>query len=804
MMDRPSAPGTVTSPSLTNAHRDDMDAAWASFTPPADLLRRYELREVLGRGSFGLVHRATRKHDGADVAIKFILLSDSVSAVVRFMREAGHQAKIIHPNVVRTLDASVEEGCGYLITEYCPGGTLRTKLDRTKRVPIPTAVRWIIDALHGLAACHAAGVVHRDLKPANLLLSAEGRMKIADLGIARATEEAVSLTRTGVVVGTPAYMSPEQVRGEAATHRSDVYSMGLILFELLGGRVGLDRRSPSGQPLQISESPITRSKSSDPSVPRPLVDVLDRALKADPADRYASAEAMAHDLEQYLRPPWERHLVFCAFRSKAAQLALGLVVAATVFLYVYTTRVPNELRCAEEFLSVEDQPQTVIGLCRGYLDDPRFEARARACTGKALLLLSRPRHAMEHLTRARALMEQDLMVRVHIAEMWLELGDRFKAQEEIRTVDRLQPALPPADALHGVCEFKSGLRERAKIHLDRAVRSQPADVPSGRILAQSLASAGRLSEATAVMASLTRRYPEWAGGYWWQGMFLASAGDPGAAMNCFSQGRARAGFIPIQPLLAYLKLLVSHGEPAQAERQFWLATSERDPHTDRGLVVQEFARFLRKQRRVSEAAQLELQHLETLESLGRSDAALGCARILRSLGRLTQSEAAFRRAMRSRSAEDRFSAKFELGQLLENRGETREARALFREALALPARFNREQTGLRLAVSHALDGEMDAAQDALDLVHGKGRVQWWWHVALMKAILEKSPEKAATYGLRFVPLGPRPVEFDQLLQVALTRQTTHPMVLPAPSAGAASAKRPKMNDPVPSRVPSAR
>ncbi len=269
---------------------------------------RYELRERIGAGGMGAVYRATDTRDGTDVAVKVIRPEvSSETGAERFKREAQHTASVRHPNVVEVLDSGVSpEGELYLVMELLDGMSLEERLEILPPPTLEEVVGWLAEALDGLAVVHEAGIIHRDLKPGNLFLARLGNktvVKVLDFGLARSiTQDAdgkplPSLTQTHQFLGTPYYMSPEQVRSaKHIDHRADLFSVGVILYEAIAGRRPFEGPSASAVIASIvADEPIDLGELR-PDVPRPLVDVVRRALSRLPDDRFADASEMRRAL----------------------------------------------------------------------------------------------------------------------------------------------------------------------------------------------------------------------------------------------------------------------------------------------------------------------------------------------------------------------------------------------------------------------------------------------------------------------------------------------------------------------------
>jgi eukaryotic-like serine/threonine-protein kinase len=234
------------------------------------------------------------------VAIKLLAenLAGDAAFRERFLREARLAARLSHSNVVSVYDAGeTEDGRPFIVMEHVPGTTLAA----VGRLPAERAVRLVVQAAHGLAHAHAAGLVHRDVKPQNLLLRDDGVLKVADFGIARAAET-TALTQIGTVLGTAAYLSPEQALGEEVTAAADVYSLGAVLYELLTGRPPYEFDSLADLAEQQRSGSITPVGELAPDVPAHVEDAVMRALARNPSYRPQSADAFACELGDEGRP----------------------------------------------------------------------------------------------------------------------------------------------------------------------------------------------------------------------------------------------------------------------------------------------------------------------------------------------------------------------------------------------------------------------------------------------------------------------------------------------------------------------
>jgi hypothetical protein len=267
----------------------------------------YEILGGLGAGGMGEVYRARDPRLGRTVAIKVLpaTLSADPSRRHRFEHEARAAGQLNHPNVLAVHDVGDHEGAPYLVTELLEGETLRERL-QAGALPVRKAADHALHVARGLAAAHDKGIVHRDLKPENLFLTKDGIVKILDFGLARlergtepgseATASATSGTEPGTVMGTVGYMSPEQVRGEAADHRSDIFALGAVLYEMLTGRRAF-HRDTSVETLNAILKEEPAEFPPDRQIPPALVRVVRHCLEKKPEDRYQSARDLAFELE---------------------------------------------------------------------------------------------------------------------------------------------------------------------------------------------------------------------------------------------------------------------------------------------------------------------------------------------------------------------------------------------------------------------------------------------------------------------------------------------------------------------------
>ncbi|MFP5317930.1 MAG: protein kinase domain-containing protein [Acidimicrobiia bacterium] len=263
------------------------------------LAGRYRLRRPIARGGMAEVWEATDDILGRPVALKVLLphLAADESFRERFRREAIAAARLAHPNVVATFDTGVDDGVAFIVLELVHGRTLHEILSQSGALPAARAVHVAVQVAAALDYAHRHGVVHRDVKPGNILLTNEDQVKVADFGIAKAaigTSDSrpfasLDLTQSGAILGTAKYLSPEQVNGEAIDGRADIYSLGVVLYEMLCGRPPYVGETDVAVAMQHVQSTPLSPRQVRAGIPRPLEAVVLRAMAKRPADRYATA-----------------------------------------------------------------------------------------------------------------------------------------------------------------------------------------------------------------------------------------------------------------------------------------------------------------------------------------------------------------------------------------------------------------------------------------------------------------------------------------------------------------------------------
>jgi serine/threonine protein kinase len=264
---------------------------------PGTALGEFRIDAKIGEGGMAAVYRATQPSLHRTVAIK--VLDTSLQAdptfVARFRREANTVAQLMHPNIVPVYAFGEAENMLYLVMGYVPGGSLAERMGRP--LAVPTIGRIVSQVADALDYAHKQGVVHRDIKPANILLGEGDWALLSDFGIARMLEGRMRLTQPGIGLGTPEYMSPEQGLSDEIDGRSDIYSLGIVLFELLTGEVPFDADTPFGILYKHVHEPLPLPSKIDPSISSALENVIIRATAKRPEDRYQTAEQFKLALE---------------------------------------------------------------------------------------------------------------------------------------------------------------------------------------------------------------------------------------------------------------------------------------------------------------------------------------------------------------------------------------------------------------------------------------------------------------------------------------------------------------------------
>ena len=280
--------------------------------PPGTFLAgRYEILQLLGRGGMGAVYKARDKELDRLVALKLIRpeLARNPEILRRFKQELILARQVTHKNVIRIFDLGLSDGIKFITMDFVEGQDLRALLKERGKFPPNEAARIMLQICRALEAAHAEHVIHRDLKPQNIMLDRKGRVYVMDFGIARSAH-VPGMTQTGALIGTPEYMSPEQARGEKLDKRSDIFSLGVIFYEILTGKSPYPSDTPLATLWKRMQDPVTPPSKLEPSLPLLLNDIVIRALEIEPEQRFASAQEMANQLEIWLGPSAESSTIF--------------------------------------------------------------------------------------------------------------------------------------------------------------------------------------------------------------------------------------------------------------------------------------------------------------------------------------------------------------------------------------------------------------------------------------------------------------------------------------------------------------
>jgi len=267
----------------------------------AALEGRYQVLSELGRGGMGIVYQAYDKQLKEQVAIKLLspLLSTDTEALERLTREVSMARRVTHPNVIRIHDIGEVNGLHYVSMEYFGGTNLKEHLKRSGPLSLLNAYQIVSQMCDGLEAAHSQGVVHRDLKSQNVMVGPSGQVKIIDFGLARSVH-LEGMTATGLIMGTPEYMAPEQVAGKHVDERADIYALGVILFEMLTGRVPFTGDSAIAVGFQQLKDPPPSPRSINPQIPEEVERIILKALEKNPIQRYRTVDDLRKDFETAL------------------------------------------------------------------------------------------------------------------------------------------------------------------------------------------------------------------------------------------------------------------------------------------------------------------------------------------------------------------------------------------------------------------------------------------------------------------------------------------------------------------------
>ncbi|MFT3882283.1 MAG: serine/threonine-protein kinase [Gemmatales bacterium] len=475
-------PQDYVSPSLQNLP-EQLDFNDRNVAPPD-----YEIIRELGRGGMGVVYLANQRLINRQVALKMILAGTFANPEqrMRFLIEGEIAARVRHPNVVQVYEVGIHQGRPFIALEYVPGGTLfhRMRRQKTSFNEAAVLVEQMARAVH---AAHVQGVIHRDLKPGNVLLNEDGTLKITDFGVAKCYDSDGSLTASGMAVGTPDYMSPEQAEGiHQLTPASDIYSLGVIFYELLAGRTPFKGDAPMAVMQQVVRGNPPTPRNWVKTLPRDLEIICLKCLEREPGKRYASAEHLADDLERWLshepilaRPVgrrekawrWIRRNPVTAILSASLVILLVTSLLAMTKLYWDADQARDRAEIAElkarkalagtealnEFVldrvlkaarplgigqgkdvtmrAVQDEAAPYIE--KSFPGQPEIEARLHQSLGNTYYSLGHYSSALDHLAKAYELLKQHgtnqeryLALQIQLVEVKLQLG-KVKEMEPV-------------------------------------------------------------------------------------------------------------------------------------------------------------------------------------------------------------------------------------------------------------------------------------------------------------------------------------------------------------------------------------
>lgn len=411
----------------TLAQKGPGEVAVGDVEPFRSPLPDYEIVGELGRGAMGVVYLARHTRLGRTVALKMVLAGGHASAgeLARFRAEAEAGARLHHPHIVQIYDYGEHEGRPYLSLEYVSGGTLAERISGVAQPP-REAARLVEALAEALRHAHDAGIVHRDLKPANILMSPHGVPKISDFGLAKQVESAHGATVSGMVLGTPRYMAPEQAAGQshAVGPAADIHALGAILYELVTGQPPFQAASLTELFALIRDSDPAPPSRLRPAIPRDLETICLKCLQKSPAARYSSAAELADDLRRFLaeepiraRPigPFERAWRWCRRNPRIATLEAALVTILVVVAF-------GSFLAAGRFRRISTREQ----------------ASAQAAE------VSRLETRLE-LVRSRITVARMLRRGERVGQYYETMSELAKARDELRALRQAGLAIPAAD-----------------------------------------------------------------------------------------------------------------------------------------------------------------------------------------------------------------------------------------------------------------------------------------------------------------------------------------------------------------------
>ena len=317
------------------------------------LSKKYRVEGFIGKGGFSQVFLLEDRILKRKCALKILssqVTGFSSEAMERFLREARLYAELEHPNIVPIYDVGFEGNRAYIIMKYIEGRNLRDIISRSGALPLEAALRISKDILSALAYMHRKGIVHRDIKPSNIIIEeSTGKAILADFGLAKRMDAVTRLTRSGELLGTPHYLSPEQAKGEKITPASDVYSFGITLFEMLTGKLPFNGESPLQILWKHVREPLPPPQNFNPSLPSEVVRIVQKATEKKPTNRYSSAEEMLADIESLMEKTVVAVKKKIGFSAALVAVVLVLAVIAVFFVLKRTPSGPPPPSSVENF-----------------------------------------------------------------------------------------------------------------------------------------------------------------------------------------------------------------------------------------------------------------------------------------------------------------------------------------------------------------------------------------------------------------------------------------------------------------------
>ena len=437
---------------------------------------RYDVLDRLGHGGMGVVYRARDPRIGRLVAIKLLRVDDA-DVRERFLQEARSAGSLTHRNIVTIYDYGEHEGQPYIVMEFISGVTLAEQIRRGLPRPLPATLDTIRGLSAGLAYAHARGIVHRDVKPANVMIDDEGVPKILDFGIARVGDS--GLTQFGMLMGTPNYMSPEQVDGRTADRRSDIFAVGLVFYELLSGRKAFSSETASGVMKQIVWDAPSPLEEFCPGLDGGVVSIVARAIQKDPSRRYQTLEELIADLDK----------VASRIRDGGGTPIASGSRPDTPTPYSSPRRLTPRGGIDRDVLSKLRSERIDIHLqaAQAAFDAGHYDAAAEACEQAVLIDPDEPR-ALQLLTAAREALEaQEVEERLLEARLCIERGDTARASSLVSQVLELDSTSPTA------LELRSRLAEIERRREEE--RQRQAAIEAALARARASLTDGRLESA---------------------------------------------------------------------------------------------------------------------------------------------------------------------------------------------------------------------------------------------------------------------------------------------------------------------